>query len=132
VIRGKKGIVSIEQVFATFLFLLLVFGGLEFARAAALKHALGVGAWTAARHLSLNPWDEGVAESLARQAIAGNIMGGDPSAAMVTCTFSDPGRAFGTTVTVRVTMNYQALVPLLNLAPRTMVGESVLLVEAWP
>lgn len=130
--REEKGIVAIEQLFAAALFLLLLFGGLEFARAATLKHALGVGAWTAVRHLSLNPWDESTAEDLARQAVAGSIMGGDPAAARVTFTSSDPGRAFGATITARVEMDYQALVPLMNLAPRTLAGESVILVEAWP
>lgn len=131
-IRDERGIVAVEQVFAAALFLLLVFGGLEFARAAALKHALGVGAWTAARHLSLDPWNEATAEDLARQAIGGSIMGGDPADARVIFSSTDPLRAFGTPVTVRVEMDYQALVPLLNLAPRTLAGESTVLVEAWP
>ena len=39
---------------------------------------------------------------------------------------------FGTTVAVRIEMPYQALVPLMNLAPRILTGESAVLVEAWP
>ena len=58
--------------------------------------------------------------------------GGDPSAAAVTLAFSSPRRAFGSPITVRVEMRYRALVPFLNLAPRTLAGESVTLVEAWP
>lgn len=130
--RNERGTVAIEYVFVSVLAIVMVFGALELARAAMLRHALGVGAWAAARRLSLNPWDEAAADGLARQAIAGGIMGGDPAAATVTFRFSDPGRGFGTEVAARVEMGYQAWVPFLNLAPRTMVGESVILVEAWP
>jgi len=130
--RNERGIVSIEYIFIAAVSIVLIFGALELSRAAMLKHALGVGAFTAARHLSLNPWDEASADALARQAIGGSIMGGNPSAATVTLVFADGARRFGTEVTVRVQMPYQALVPFLNLAPRTLGGESVILVEAWP
>jgi hypothetical protein len=130
--KNERGIISIEYIFIAAMSIVLVFGALELSRAAMLKHALGVGAWTAARHLSLDPWDETGAENLARQAIAGSIMGGNPGAAAVTFIFSNGARSFGSEVTVRVEMGYQALVPFMNLAPRTMAGESVILVEAWP
>jgi hypothetical protein len=130
--RSERGIVAIEYILISAMSILLIFGALELSRAAMLKHALGVGAWTAARHLSLNPWDEAAADSLARQAIAGSIMGGNPSAATVTLSFADPGRSFGSAIAVRIEMGYQALVPFLSLAPRMMAGESVILVEAWP
>jgi Flp pilus assembly protein TadG len=130
--RNEKGIAAIEYIFIVAVSIVLIFGALELARAAMLKHALGIGAWTAARHLSLNPWDETTAENLARQAIAGSIMGGNPGAATVTFIFASGARSFGSEIAVRVEMGYQALVPLMNLAPRTMVGESVILVEAWP
>ena len=54
-VLDRKGTTSIEYILGTMLFLLLAFGALEFARAAAIKHALGVGSWQAARYLSLNP-----------------------------------------------------------------------------
>lgn len=130
--KNERGIISIEYIFIAAMSIVLIFGALELSRAAMLKHALGVGAWTSARHLSLNPWDEAIADGLARQAVAGSIMGGNPAAATVTFSFSDPGRSFGTEITVRVEMSYQALVPFMNLAPRMMAGESVILVEAWP
>jgi hypothetical protein len=130
--KSERGIVSIEYIFVVALSILLIMGALELSRAAMLKHALGVGAWTAARHLSLNPWDEAGADSLARQAIAGSIMGGDPSAARMVLGFSDSSRRFGSEVAVRVEADYQAVIPFMRLAPRTMVGESVVLVEAWP
>lgn len=129
---NERGTAVIEMIFAVALFMLLVFGALELARAAALKHAIGVGAWQGSRYLSLNPWDEATAEALARQEIAGSIMGGDPAQAVISLSFSDPGRGFGTAVSVRVEMPYQALVPLMNLAPRALYAESILLVEAWP
>ena len=131
-IKCKKGSIAIEQIFAAALFILLIFGALEFARAAAIKHALGIGSWQAARYLSLNPWDEATAEALARQSIDSSIMGGNPGTATVTLSFSDPGRVFGTSISVHIEMPYQALVPVMNLAPRILTGESVVLVEAWP
>ena len=130
--RSERGIVAIEYILVAAISIVLIFGALELARGAMLKHALGVGAWTAARHLSLQPWDETTAENLARQAIAGSIMGGNPATATVTFIFGSGARSFGSAVTVRVEMGYQALVPFLSLAPRTMAGESVVLVEAWP
>ena len=131
-VLDRKGTISIEYIFATALFILLTFGALEFARAAAIKHALGVGSWQAARYLSLAPWDEATADAIARRSIDDSIMGGNPGTAAVTFSFSDPGRVFGTTVAVRIEMPYQALVPFVNLAPRTLTGESAVLVEAWP
>lgn len=130
--KNERGIISIEYIFIAAMSIVLIFGALELSRAAMLKHALGVGAWTAARHLSLNPWDEAIADGLARQAIAGSIMGGNPGTATVTFIFSNGARSFGSEVTVRVEMGYRALVPFMNLAPRIMAGESVILVEAWP
>ena len=130
--KTERGNVTVEYIFITLLFVLLAFGGLELARAAAIKHALGIGAWQAARALSLNPWDEATAESVARQSIADSVFGGNSAPAAIAFTFSDPGRAFGTRITVRVEMGYRALVPFMNLAPRALTGQSTVLVEAWP
>jgi len=129
--HDERGSGSIEMLLVMLILLPLVFGGLEFARAASLKHSLGVGAWAAARHLSLDPWDESGAEDLVRQAVA-NALGGDPDAVRVTFTFDSPTRSFGSRLTVHAEMDYQALVPFLNLAPRTLAGECTLTVEAWP
>ncbi len=128
----ERGTITIEYMLGAVLFILLLFGALEFARAAAIKHALGVGSWQAARYLSLHPWDEATAEALARQSIQDSVFGGNPGPAVIIFSFSDPGRRFGTTVAVRIEMPYQAMVPLMNLAPRTLTGESAVLVEAWP
>ena len=130
--NDRRGTITIEYIFGAVLFILLIFGALEFARAAAIKHALGVGSWQAARYLSLSPWDEATAEALARQSIRDSVFGGNPSAATITFTFSDAGRRFGTTVSVRAEMDYRAMVPFMNLAPRALTGESAVLVEAWP
>ena len=131
-VKDKRGTITIEYILGAALLVLLLFGALEFARAAAIKHALGVGSWQAARYLSLHPWDEATAEALARQSIRDSLFGGNPAPAVVSLSFSDPARRFGTTVAVRIEMPYQALVPLMNLAPRTLTGESAVLVEAWP
>ena len=130
--NDRRGTITVEYIFGAVLFILLLFGSLEFARGAAIKHALGVGSWQAARYLSLSPWDETTAEALARQSIDDSVFGGNPSAATITFVFSDAGRRFGTTVSARVEMDYQAMVPFMNLAPRTLTGESAVLVEVWP
>lgn len=131
-VSDERGTITIEFILITTLFILLLFGALEFARAAAIKHALGVGSWQAARYLSLNPWDEVTAEALARQSIRDSLFGGNPAPAVVSFSFSDPARRFGTTAAARIEMPYRALVPLMNLALRTLTGESAVLVEAWP
>lgn len=128
----EYGTITIEFIFMTLLFVLLVFGGLEFARAAGIKHALGVGSWQAARYLSLSPWDEAGADTLARQSIQNSIFGGNPAPAVITFSFADPGRHFGSEIAVHIEMPYQAMVPFMNLAPRMLSGESAVLVEAWP
>lgn len=130
--NDERGTITIEYILGAALLVLLLFGALEFARAAAIKHTLGVGSWQAARYLSLHPWDETTADALARQSIRDSLFGGNPAPAVVSLSFSDPARRFGTTVAVRIEMPYQALVPLMNLAPRTLTGESAVLVEAWP
>lgn len=130
--NDERGTITIEFILGTVLFVLLLFGALEFARVAAIKHALGVGSWQAARYLSLNPWDETTADALARRSIQDSLFGGNPGPAVVSFSFSDPARRFSTTVSARIEMPYQALVPFMNLAPRTLTGESAVLVEAWP
>ena len=129
---NERGTISIEYLFGAMLMMLLLFGALEFARAAALKHALGVGSWQAARYLSLHPWDEATAGALARQSIQSSLFGGSPASAAISISSADPARRFGTAVAVRIESDYQALVPFLNLAPRTLTAESAVLVEAWP
>ena len=130
--RDERGTITIEYLLGIVLLVLLLFGALEFARAAAIKHALGVGSWQAARYLSLHPWDEATADALARQSIQDSLFGSNPGPAVIIFSFSDPARRFGTTVAVRIDLPYRALVPLMNLSPRTLTGESAVLVEAWP
>lgn len=130
--NDERGTITIEYMLGIVLLVLLLFGALEFARAAAIKHTLGVGSWQAARYLSLHPWDETTADALARQSIRDSLFGGNLAPAVVSVSFSDPARRFGTTVAVHIEMPYQALVPFMNLAPRTLTGESAVLVEAWP
>ncbi|MBN1937194.1 MAG: hypothetical protein JW934_21220 [Anaerolineae bacterium] len=131
-VRDRRGTITIEYLLGIVLLVLLLFGALEFARAAAIKHALGVGSWQAARYLSLHPWDDVTAEALARQSIQDSVFGGNPGPAVVSFAFSDPARRFGTAVSVRIEMMYQAMIPFMNLTPRTLTGESAVLVEAWP
>lgn len=112
--------------------LLLVVGGLEMARAASLRVALGDGAWRAARYLSIHdPYGDAQAVAIVREAVAANALGGDPAAVSVLVS-DDGGRAFGNVVRVRAEAEFCPLVPFLTPGCVTLRAEHSLMVEAWP
>jgi Flp pilus assembly protein TadG len=127
-----EGNVSIELILLLPVVMLLIFGGLEMARAATLRMALGDGAWRAARYLSVyDPWDEAGAASIVRDVVADNALGGDP-ASVVVAVSDDGGRSFAHVVTVQAEMDFCPLVPFLTNGCVTLRTEHSLQVEAWP
>lgn len=129
----RRGQALVEMLFAAVVFCLLIFGGLELAHYTALKYSLGAGAWNAARHLAVNPWDEQGAWEIIAQAVDRNVLGGHSSEVQVTFYFSDPGsRGFGSTVTVEAQMPYHPVIPFVSLAPGTITVAHSMMVEAWP
>ncbi len=130
--RSESGNASVELVLLLPVLLLLLLGGLEMARAASLRMALGDGAWRAARYLSItDPWGDAQAEAIVRDAVARNALGGDPSAVVVVVA-DDGGRSFGHVVTVRAEAEFCPLVPFLTPGCVFLRAEHSLMVEAWP
>jgi len=130
--RDEVGNSSVEMMLLLPVLTLLVLGGLELARAATLRMALGDGAWRAARYLSIrDPWDGARATDIVEDAVAHNALGGDPSSVNVTVS-DDGGRAFGDVVTVHATVEACPMIPFLTGGCVTLHAEHSLQVEAWP
>ncbi len=130
--RQDDGNASVEMVLLLPVFILLIVGGLEMAHGATLRMALGDGAWRAARFLSVyDPWDEAEARVVVRDAVAHNVLGGDPSSVTVTVT-DDGARRFGNLITVHAEADFCPNVPFLSDGCVTLVSEHSQMVEVWP
>jgi Flp pilus assembly protein TadG len=124
-------VTTIETLFFIILFVILFFGAVELGRAIALKHSLDVGVYRAARYLSIDPDDWAGAEAMIRAEVADNVLGGSYSTSVVV-TMDMPDSSFGSVFTVRAELPYQALVPLVPLAPRTLASEHAQSIERYP
>ena len=131
-LEDERGAASLEAIFGSLLLILLLLGGLELARAASLRLALGDGVWHAARYLAVyDPWNEGQAEQIVRDAVAANALGGEPSGVVVVVS-DDGGRSFGHLITVEAEMDFTPLIPFLTPREVTLRAGHSLLVEVWP
>ncbi len=131
-VKREQGVAALEMMLLLPVLLLLLLGGLELARGATLRMALGDGTWRAARYLSVyDPWDEVRAETIVRDAVADNALGGDPAAVTVTVS-DDGGRSFGHVITVRAETTFCPLVPFLTPGCVGLAAEHSVQVEVWP
>jgi Flp pilus assembly protein TadG len=130
--RHDDGNTSVEMVLLLPVFMLLIVGGLEMARGATLRMALGDGTWRAVRFLSVyDPWDEAEAKTIVQDAVSHNVLGGDPSS--VTLTVSDDGgRGFGSVITIRAEAVFCPVVPFLTGGCLTLESEHSQQIEVWP
>lgn len=130
--RSQHGSLSVEMVLLLPAFVLLIIGGLEMARGATLRMSLGAGAWRAARYLSVYaPSNDTEALNIVRDAVAHNVMGGDPAQVSVTVT-DDGGRTFGHVLTVRAETDFCPVIPFMTNGCVTLEAEHALQVEVWP
>lgn len=130
--KHNDGSLSVEMVLLLPALVLLIVGGLEMARGATLRMSLGAGAWRAARYLAVyEPGNDAAAQSIVRDAVAHNVLGGDPSAVNVTVG-DDGDRTFGHVLTVRAESDFCPLVPFMTHGCVTLEAEHSLQVEVWP
>jgi Flp pilus assembly protein TadG len=74
-VRGFRGQASIELILVLPILLMLIFGGLDFARAVALHDALNSGTGIATRALSLDPAQWPWAVTTIRAEVTNNVFG---------------------------------------------------------
>ena len=130
-LRDQLGAVAVESLFFLMLFLVAFFAAVELGQGIALKHALDLGVYRAARYLSLVPEDWSTAEAIVREEVGRAVLGGDPQAVSVTVDM--PGTSFSTPFSVRAEYPFQADVPLVpGLSGRTLVAEHGLRIERYP
>lgn len=125
----ERGTASVEMVFVLLIFSVLFFGALELAREVAVKHALDVGTYRAARYLSLVPQDETTARNLIQTELDANVLG---RAGNVTLQVEMPSPTFQTEFRVIAQVSYQPLIPLLWFAPKTLQVIHAQSIEAYP
>ena len=142
-ISDERGQGSVEILFLILILALLFFGGIELSQGVLLKHALDVGTEKAARLLSVNPADYGVAEDLIRDEVDGNLLGrgyGDrvtvglyDADTMASIAPSDLAAAgFSYRFVVRTEVPWEVSVPFLPLGTKMMTVEHQGLVERFP
>jgi len=131
VAKGAGGSVSIETTFFIIISVLLFFGAVELGRALSLKHSMDVGCYRAARYLSLNPGDVATAVQMIRDEVDGNVLGGNYGDQVVVV-IDMPSTTFQTPFTVSASLDYQPLVPFMDLSLVTLRVQHGNVVEAYP
>ena len=140
--KRERGQVSIEMLFGTMILALLFFGGFEPARGIAVKHALDVGVSNAARGLSLDPTQWAWADTLVRNEVNANVMGGGLGDSVVLRVFDGAGNeitpvalsgyTFSTQFRLHGEVPFQAVVPFITTGARTIAADHWVLVERYP
>jgi Flp pilus assembly protein TadG len=116
--RDRRGQSAAEALLITVLLVTLTFGGIELARAVALKQALDRGAFEGARYLATRG-DVAGAAGLVRNAVSNAILGGDPAAVSIDTTWS-AGTTYGDTVCVTASYPVTLDMPLVAVVARTL------------
>ena len=138
----ESGQGSIEMLFVIMIIAVLFFGGFELARGIAVKHALDVGVSNAARGLSLDPSQWAWADTLVRNEVNANVLGGGLGASVVLQVFDGAGNeiapatlagyTFSTLFRLHGEVPFQALVPFVPTGARTIAADHWVLVERYP
>ena len=96
--RDPRAQSAVEALLGTILFVTLIFGGLELARAVSLKQALDRGAFEGARYLATHGNVAGTTP-VVQAAVGRAILGADPAQASVSTTWT-PATSYGDSVCV--------------------------------
>ena len=126
--RGQS---VIEGLLITVLFVTLIFGGLELARAVSLKQALDRGAFEGARYLATHA-DLTGATSVAKSAVGNAILGGDPAKAAVASDWAPGVTGYGDTFCLTVSYATTVQLPLVSSTARTLSARHCTVYEVWP
>jgi Flp pilus assembly protein TadG len=140
--RGCRGQASIELILVLPILLLLIFGGLDFARAVAVHDALNSGTGIATRALSLDPAQWTWADGAIRSEVANNVFGAAGIGA-VTVTVTGPtgsvlapaqlaGLPFGTNFCLEGATTFTPAVPFLANQTVTIRSRHCGIVERMP
>ncbi len=125
----ERGAVSVEMVFFLLIFALTFFGAVEMAREISVKHALDVGAYRAARYLSLVPGDSATARTMIQKELDSNVLGG---AGALQMSVDMPSQAFQTVFSVTAQVAYQPAVPFIIFAPKVLSVTHAQSIEKYP
>lgn len=128
--RDERGQSAVEALLGTILFVALIFGGLELARAVSLKQALDRGAFEGARYLATHG-DVAGTTSVVRTAVGRAILGANPSQAGVTTTWT-PSTRYGDSVCVTASYATTIDMPLVATVARTLSATHCTPYEVYP
>ena len=120
--RVTQGQSAVEALLGTILFVTLIFGGLELARAVSLKQALDRGAFEGARYL---------ATPVVQAAVGRAILGADPAQTSVSTTWT-PGTSYGDSVCVTATYATTIDMPLVAAVARNLSATHCTPYEVYP
>jgi Flp pilus assembly protein TadG len=114
----------------TILFVTLIFGGLELARAVSLKQALDRGAFEGARYLATHG-DVAGTTPVVQAAVGRAILGAAPAQASVNTTWS-PLMGYGDSVCVTATYATTIDMPLVAAVARNLTATHCTPYEVYP
>jgi Flp pilus assembly protein TadG len=120
----------VEALLGTILFVTLIFGGLELARAVSLKQALDRGAFEGARYLATHG-DVAGTTPVVQAAVGRAILGADPAQASVSTTWS-PLMGYGDSVCVTATYATTIDMPLVAAVARNLTATHCTPYEVYP
>ncbi len=126
-VRGQS---AVEALLATILFVTLIFGGLELARAVSLKQALDRGAFEGVRYLATRG-DVAGTTPVVRAAVARAILGADAAQASVSTTWT-AGTHYGASVCVTASYATTLDMPLVAVVARTLSATHCTPYEVYP
>jgi len=129
-LRNSRGQSAVEALLGTLLFVTLIFGGLELARAVALKQALDRGAFEGVRYLATHG-DVAGTTPVVRAAVARAILGADPTQASVNTTWIAAAR-YGDSVCVTASYATTIDMPLVAAVARTLTATHCTPYEVYP
>ncbi len=130
-LHDGRGQSVVEGLLITVLFITLIFGGLELARAVSLKQALDRGAFEGARYLATHP-DLAGATAVAKGAVGNAILGGDPANAAVTSDWTPGATRYGDTFCLTLSYATTVQLPLVSSTARTLSARHCTVYEVWP
>jgi hypothetical protein len=133
----EAGQAGIEMLVVLLLCVPLILGALSLAQGFGVRQALAQGTAVAARRIALNPGEAGTALAAVQIAVDGALLGGTGT---VNCEVRnaagiavDPHMlAFGTPFSVRCQAPFQAQIPFIATAPRTLTVVQHEVMERYP
>lgn len=135
--RYETGQAGIEMLVVLLLCVPLILGALSLAQGFGARQALAQGTAVAARRIALNPGEAATALAAVQTAVEGALLG---STGTVRCEVRDGASilvhpnalAFGAPFSVRCQVPFQAQIPFIATAPRTLTIVQHEVMERYP